>query len=218
LKYIKLTYFYEEYLQRAFSENKPEKKSWGWAYPYAYIKEVYPKTKEEVHKRKAVVDCISAIAKKSENDVKIRHDYASTFVYFSSAEDYESAKSIGTEFLQEANVPIVEDILTFVDKLGSIEELRKCLYYREYIYKIHLFAGWNHEIDDLIHLRDQVDSMENVHLNPAMRNLPKSPFNVRSYWRWKKYAIACNTEEDASYISFIAGDFIDKITKAVIVK
>lgn len=220
MRYIKLTNFYEEYLQLALSgKNKPDlKSSWGWSYPYLYIEEVYPKTKEELRKRKAVSDCLSALAKNSKNDVKIRHDYGSTFVYFSSAEDYEAAKAVGNEFVIEANIPIVKDMMDIADKLGSIEELRKCLYYRNYLYKIHMYAGWNHDIDDLIELRNQLAHMDGVHLNPAMSNLPTSSVNARSFWLCKKYAVACNTEEDASYISFIAGDFMDKITKAVIIE
>lgn len=216
---IKLGRFYDEYLQYSINGKvpNPEKYSRMWGFPYYYLDQCYPKTHEELEERIQTAKRLNALCLSSTNEMKLRHTGEGTILYVETKSDYIKACSIVGDYALELNEPAVEDIKSVLDKLGSIEELRTCLYYNKYVYKIHMYAGWNCSLEEMCDLRDQLSSIDDILMNSGFSRLPFDPnYHMRGGWRYAKYAVACNDEETASYISFISGERIDKITKAVI--
>lgn len=222
VRMTKLGRFFDEYLQYSINgvSPNPERLTRMWGFPYYYVDQCYPKTQEELEHRLQVANRLNALCLSSNNLIKLRHTGEGTILYAETKSDYIKAYSIAGDYALELNEPIVENIKSVIDKLGSIEELRTCLYYNKYIYKIHMYAGWNCSLDEICNLRDQLNGMNDILMNYGFNRLPRNPIasaaQIRSGWRYAKYAVACNDEETASYISFIAGDHIVKITKAVI--
>ena len=222
--------FVDQYLDYALSDNQqivPQSlRVW---FPSAYIRATYPRTLADLHKRNLISKKLNALFLSSTHGMKLRHSY-NTHIYFETEEDYLKACSIIGDYAIEFNEPAVKNISEVIDNLGSIEELRTCLYYNEYTYKIHLYAGYKSTLDEMHDIRDQLRNIDNVFLNVGFNRLPSVDnanntrlfsstyriFNNRDYWKSSKYAVACKDEETASYISFMIGDRIDKITKAVL--
>lgn len=223
--------FFDPYLEYALTGNEPESSRIGryWSFPSMLIKSTYPKTHSELLKRNLISKKLNALCLLSNNEMKLRHS-DNTIIYCQTEEDYLKACSIIGDYAVEFNEPAVKNISEVIDKLGSIEELRTCLYYNKYTYKIHLSVGYKSTLDELRDVRDQLRNIDNVFLNVGFDRLPlvDSANNIqnyfsatnhnRNYWRSSKYAVACKDEATASYISFIVGDRIDKITKAVLLK
>lgn len=218
IKTAKLAGFHDDYLEIAFGGEVPQtlqSRRWNWGIPYTYIEETYPSSKEEHDERLQLAKKLQSFASASPNKVKVKHSWNSSIMYIETYADYVKILSLVGDYAEEVCEPVADNIIEMMDKLGSIEELRTCYYYGEYKYKIHLRAGWTVELSDYQNLKSQLQDMENVHLNVAFQRLP-SDNTTRAGWRYAGYAVACNDEDIASYISFVAGDYVVQITKAVV--
>lgn len=214
--------FVDDYLKYSIDGIEPDNSSSFnyrfWGFPRHWVAEFYPQSQEELDARLQCSKKLNALILSSQSEARLRHSSESTIIYLQTKEDYIKACSIIGNFATEYNEPIVENLTQRIDELGSIEELRTCLYYNKYIYKIHMYAGWHANIEEMCELRDQLSDIDNIFVNVAFDRLPKTT-HINAYrgrWKGAKYAVACNDEATASYVSFIAGDRIKKITKAVL--
>lgn len=189
-----------------------------WGFPKRWIEDHYPRSQEDLETRIQCAKKLNALCLSTTSEARLRHSGESTIIYLQTKEDYIKSRSIVGHYAIECNEPIIENLTQRIDELGSIEEFRTCLYYNKYIYKIHMYAGWNSSIEEICALRDQLSDIDDIFVNVAFDRLPKTEKRhlYRGWWKGAKYAVACNDEATASYISFIAGDRVEKITKAVL--
>lgn len=221
IKLRKISRFNKSWLDYALYGTMPPSSSYSyrwWGFPSSWILENYPTSEKEYEERGNLLRRLTTLCEVSKKKAKLQHFQENSMMYFEDGDDYEKAKSMIGDYALEYSVPMYDNLIDRLDDLSQIEELRTCLFYKKYVYRIEMNVGWKSDAKELCSFKEQLEHIDDIYMNSALKRIPTNPKDMTTnYWRWSTYAIACNDEETASYLSFIGGSLIRKVSKAVVI-
>lgn len=180
-----------------------------------------PKTEEEKQRR---TNCVTFL--KSLGDVKFAHS-AFTHVYFKDKDSFDKACNRYEDLQTERHTPIIANLAEVINGFDANIDLKRSLYHRKYKYKVTL--KFNKHLEEKLgpSLYDMYIDNDNYHLNPNVKKFDgQSHYRGNSYGGYRytyrhsvynTYAIYCRERIDMEMLTFVAGENISKITKAVLI-
>ena len=211
-----LNNFYEPYLKMALDPNaKPNNHSYYRMYNQEYIIQHYPRTQQELDMRLDIYDEITNIVGKQTRKskvAKIRCDVSQTMMYITDAETYNKIMDIPNikTYIVDVTEPAFQDYAAVKSKLAPVEEVRKCLYFSKYRYKVCLRAS--NDIKEILQFRELATASSEVFVSSALRYI-----HARRYFQYSLLSVACDDDATASYLAMIGGDMVVSVKKAVLV-
>lgn len=182
-----------------------------------------PKTDEEKQRR---TNCVTFL--KSLGDVKFAHS-AFTHVYFKEEDSFQKACSRYVDLQTEHHVPIIENLGEVINGFNANIDLKKSLYHKKYRYKVTL--KFDRHLEEKLgpSLYEMYKDDENYYLNPNVKKFDGAthargnPYGTYRYVRtfrhsiYNTYAVYCLERIDMEMLTFVAGENISKITKAILI-
>ena len=180
-----------------------------------------PEDDEEKQRRTNCVQFLKGIG-----DVKFMNS-SSTHVYFKSKEDFDKATRRYKELQLEHHVPIIDNLVEVINGFTANIDLKKSLYHKTFRYKVNI--RFNDYLEEKLgpSLYDLYKSNDNYHLNPNMKRFDPTHDGTRTSYSgytyrfrhsiYNVYAIYCREKIDMEMLTFVAGENISKITKAVLI-
>lgn len=180
-----------------------------------------PEDDEEKQRRTNCVQFLKGIG-----DVKFMNS-SSTHVYFKSKEDFDKATKRYTELQLEHHVPVIDNLAEVINGFKANIDLKNSLYHKNYRYKVNI--RFNKHLEEKLgpSLYDMYVDNTNYHLNPNMKRFDPLHNGTRTSWSgytytfrhsiYNTYAIYCREKIDMEMLTFVAGENISKITKAVLI-
>lgn len=150
-----------------------------------------------------------------------------THVYFKDEETFNKATLRYHDLQQSHYIPIVDNLAEIFNGHPAHTELKKTLYHKKFRYKVNI--RFNQHLEEKLgpSLYDMYADNENYHLNPNMQRFAPGASNVRvsasgySYMyrhsNYNLYAIYCRETIDMELLTFVAGENIAKISKALLI-
>jgi len=181
-----------------------------------------PEDDEEKQRRTNCVQFLKGIG-----DVKFMNS-SCTHVYFKSKEDFDKATKRYKEFQLEHHVPVIKNLVEIINGFEANIDLKKKLYHKNYRYKVNI--RFNRHLEEKLgpSLYDLYADNNNYHLNPNMKRFDPAHDGTRTSFSgytykfrhstYNVYAIYCREKIDMEMLSFVAGENISKITKAVLIE
>jgi hypothetical protein len=174
------------------------------------------------------LSCLKFVAShnvKSERTVRISHSWCHTLAFFKDEKTYRKVlEKYKKTYVIEAYEPAIENLKHLHENKGRYEELRHGLYFKKYRYKIAISPINYGEYDDFhavvsraIELAQDNDYHVNTNLRCASRIFNRNPNAKNSYSKWRVYSICCEDEVDLNFLTLILGDFVTKISKAILI-
>jgi hypothetical protein len=160
-------------------------------------------------------NCLSYLKSRFKGRIKFNHGYH-THAYFLTEEDFEKAKA--HEEFQTLHIkyttPLFPDLKEILDKFDSNVQLRKNLFLRKFKYKVEIaFNFQNFPV-----LCDDLYSTFEDNPNYAVSGNIKSVTRRFGYYgSWATYSMYCKEKIDVEYFTFMFGENIKSITKAVLI-
>jgi hypothetical protein len=159
--------------------------------------------------------CLDYLKKTFKGKIKFNHGYH-THVYFLKEEDFEKAKA--HEEFQELHIkytiPLFPDLKDILDQFDSNSVLRKSLFLRKHKYKVEI--GYNYNNFPI--LCDEIFKTFGDNPNYSVSGNIKSVTRRFGYYgSWATYSIYCKDEIDVEYFTFVFGENIKSISKAVLI-
>lgn len=180
---------------------------------------------EEDYKRRE--NCLRFL--KGFEDIKYNNS-SFTHVYFPTRKSYEHAKKRYKELHTEYHEPMIENLVEVLEKYNSKVELKKSLYHKKYRYKVTF--RFNSYFEEKLGLelyemyKDNANYFLNINIkrfNPTLSNVVNTMNPNRYTYQWRHspyhmYAIYCLEKIDLEMLTFVAGENISQITKAVLIE
>lgn len=150
-----------------------------------------------------------------------------THVYFKTIEGFNKAKSRYDDLQSEHHIPIIDNLVEVVNGFSANIDLKKSLYHKKFRYKVTI--KFNDHLEEKLgpSLYDMYKDNDNYHLNPNMKRFSPNASTVRTSWSgytyqyrhslYNSYSIYCREKIDMEMLTFVAGENIAKITKAVLI-
>lgn len=180
-----------------------------------------PKTEAERQRRQ---NCYSFL--KGMEDTKFMNS-SFTHVYFKTEKEFDKAKCRYSDLQVEHHVPILKNLAEIIGEFTANVDLKKSLYHKKFRYKVNIRCD-AHLIDSLgLSLYDMYKDNDNYYLNPNMKRF--DPLFDGKRWShtgyaytfrhsvYNTYSIYCKERIDMEMLTFVAGENINKITKAVLI-
>jgi hypothetical protein len=159
--------------------------------------------------------CLQYLKKEFKGNIKFNHGYH-THAYFLKEEDFKKAKE-HKEFKElhlKYTIPLFPDLKEILDKFDSNVALRKSLYLRKYKYKVEI--GYNY--NNFPVLCDELFEIFGDNPNYSVSGNIKSVTRRFGYYgSWATYSMYCKDKIDVEYFTFLFGENIKSISKAVLV-
>mgnify|MGYP001028068748 FL=1 len=179
--------------------------------PYFYHKDNTPSNQSWMLKKQ----CLDYLKKTFKGRIKFNHGYH-THAYFLKKEDFEKAKE--HEEFQELHVkytiPLFPDLKDILEKFDSNTVLRKSLFLRKHKYKVEL--GYNY--NNFPKLCDEISKTFGDNPNYSVSGNIKSVTKRFGYYgSWATYSMYCKDKIDLEYFTFVFGENIKSISKAVLI-
>lgn len=184
-----------------------------------------PKTEEEKQRR---TNCVTFL--KSLGDVKFSNS-AFTHVYFKTQDSFDKACGRYEDLQTERHTPIIDNLAEVINGFDANIDLKRSLYHKKYRYKVTL--KFNKHLEEKLgpSLYDMYKDNDNYHLNPNVKKFDGqthtrpsgNPYGTYRYTYtfrhsvYNTYAIYCRERIDMEMLTFVAGENISKITKAVLI-
>lgn len=177
---------------------------------------------DDEKKRRA--NCVQFL--KGIGDVKFMNS-SSTHVYFKSKDDFDKATKRYKDLQLEHHVPVIDNLAEVINGFEANIDLKKSLYHKNYRYKVNI--RFNKHLEEKLgpSLYDMYVDNTNYHLNPNMKRFDPLHNGTRTSWSgytytfrhsiYNTYAIYCREKIDMEMLTFVAGENISKITKAVLI-
>lgn len=150
-----------------------------------------------------------------------------THVYFKNIEAFNKAKSRYSALQTEHHIPIIVNLAEVVNGFSANVDLKKALYHKHFRYKVNL--RFNDHLEDKLgpSLYDMYKDNDNYRLNPNMKRFDPAHNGTRTSYSgytyqyrhsvYNSYTIYCKEKIDMEMLTFVAGENIAKITKAVLI-
>ena len=159
--------------------------------------------------------CFSYLKSRFKGRIKFNHGYH-THAYFLKEEDFEKAKS-DKEFQQlhiKYTTPLFPDLKEILDKFDANIQLRKSLFFKKFKYKVEISFNFQ----NFPELCDDLYSTFGDNPNYAVsRNIKSVTRRFGYYGSWATYSMYCRDKIDVEYFTFVFGENIKSITKAVLI-
>ena len=184
-----------------------------------------PKTDEEKQRR---TNCVTFL--KSLGDIKVMNS-AYTHVYFKTEDSFNKACGRYVDLQTEHHEPIIDNLAEVINGFDANVDLKRNLYHKKYRYKVTL--RFNKHLEEKLgpSLYDMYKDNDNYYLNPNVKKFDGqnhsrqtgNPFGAYRYTYtfrhsvYNTYAIYCREKIDMEMLTFVAGENISKITKAVLI-
>ena len=163
---------------------------------------------------------------KSIEDTKFMNS-SFTHVYFKSKKQFEKASKRYEDLQCEHYIPILENLAELINGFKSNIDLKKSLFHKRFRYKVNI--RYNRHLEEKLgpSLYDMYKDNSNYHLNPNMQRFDPLHNGKRvshsgytytfRHSTYNTYAIYCREKIDMEMLTFVAGENIAKITKAVLI-
>jgi hypothetical protein len=150
-----------------------------------------------------------------------------THVYFKTKKQFEKASKRYTDLQCEHYIPILENLAEVINGFKSNIDLKKSLFHKRFRYKVDI--RFNRHLEEKLgpSLYDMYRNNSNYHLNPNMQRFDPLHNGKRMshsgyaytfrHSAYNTYAIYCREKIDMEMLTFVAGENIAKITKAVLI-
>ena len=158
-------------------------------------------------------DCLQFLKKEFKDRIKFNNGYH-THVYFLKKEDFVQAKKEYTQLHVKYTEPLFSNLKDILDKFDSNVDLRKSLYLKQYTYKVTLSYNYNNfpkVCDDIF---ECFEDNTNYAISGNIKSVTK---RFGYYGSWATYSIYCKDEVDVEYFTFMFGENIKSISKAVLI-
>lgn len=179
---------------------------------------------EDDEQKQRRTNCLQFL--KGIGDVKFMNSNC-THVYFKSKKDFDKATKRYTELQLEHHVPVINNLVEVINGFEANIDLKKNLYHKNYRYKVNI--RFNKHLEEKLgpSLYDMYADNSNYRLNPNMKRFDPTHDGTRTSFSgytytfrhsvYNVYAIYCREKIDMEMLSFVAGENISKITKAVLI-
>jgi hypothetical protein len=159
--------------------------------------------------------CLEYLKKEFKGNIKFNHGYH-THAYFLKEVDFKKAKEHeeSKELHIKYTIPLFPDLKEILDQFDSNVALRKSLYLRKYKYKVEISYNYN----NFSALCDELSEMFGDNPNYSVSGNIKSVTKRFGYYgSWATYSMYCKDKVDVEYFTFLFGESIKSISKAVLV-
>jgi hypothetical protein len=165
------------------------------------------------HSQEQRKDCLKYLKSIFKKRIKFNNGYH-THVYFLNKKDYLKAKDNFKDLHIKYTEPLYPNLKDILDKLDSNVELRKSRYMKNYNYKVTLSYNYN----NFTQICDDIFSSFKDNSNYAISGNIKSVTKRFGYYgSWATYSVYCKDEIDVEYFTFMFGENIKTISKAVLI-
>lgn len=160
-------------------------------------------------------NCFSYLKSRFKGRIKFNHGYH-THAYFLKEEDFEKAKSDkeSQQLHIKYTTPLFPNLKEILDKFDANITLRKTLFLRKFKYKVEIkfnFQNFPELCDDLYAtFRDNTNYAVSGNIKSVTRRFGY-------YGSWATYSMYCKEKIDVEYFTFMFGENIKSITKAVLI-
>ena len=158
-------------------------------------------------------ECLQYLKKEFKGRIKFNNGYH-THVYFLKKEDFLQAKKEYIQLHVKYTEPLFSDLKDILDKFDSNVDLRKSLYLKKYTYKVTLSYNYNNfpkVCDDIFGCFGE---NPNYTISGNIKSVTK---RFGYYGSWATYSMYCKDEVDVEYFTFMFGENIKSISKAVLI-
>ena len=157
--------------------------------------------------------CLKYLKSTFKKRIKFNNGYH-THVYFLNKKDYSLAKEEFKELHLKYTEPLFTNLKEVLDKFDSNVEIRKSRYMKHYNYKVTLSYNYN----NFTQVCDDIFSSFGDSSNYAISGNIKSVTRRFGYYgSWATYSVYCRDEVDVEYFTFMFGENIKSISKAVLI-
>ena len=157
--------------------------------------------------------CYDYLKKEFKGRIKFNNGYH-THAYFLKKEDYLKAKEEFKELHVKYTEPLFPDLKDILDKFDSNVDLRKSLYLKKHRYKVELL----YTIGTFADVCDDINETFKDNTNYAVSGNIKSVTKRFGYYgSWATYSMYCKEQVDVEYFTFMFGENIKSISKAVLI-
>ena len=157
--------------------------------------------------------CHDYLKKEFKGRIKFNNGYH-TNAYFLKKEDYLKAKEEFKELHVKYTEPLFPDLKDILDKFDSNVDLRKSLYLKKHRYKVELL----YTIGTFADVCDDINETFKDNTNYAVSGNIKSVTKRFGYYgSWATYSMYCKEQVDVEYFTFMFGENIKSISKAVLI-
>jgi hypothetical protein len=167
------------------------------------------------HSREMRNNCITYLKNEFKGRIKFNHGYH-TQAYFLEEEDFEKAKSHkeSQQLHIKYTTPLFPDLKEILDKFDANIQLRKSLFFKKFKYKVEISFNFQ----NFPALCDDLYSTFGDNPNYAVSGNIKSVTRRFGYYgSWATYSMYCKDKIDVEYFTFVFGENIKSITKAVLI-
>ena len=157
--------------------------------------------------------CLTYLKKEFKGNIKFNHGYH-THAYFLKEEDFEKAKEEFFDLQLKYTIPLFPDLKEILDKFDSNIQLRKSLFLKKFNYKVEIaynFQNFTSLCDDLY------STFEDNPNYAVSGNIKSVTRRFGYYGSWATYSLYCKDKIDVEYFTFMFGENIKSITKAVLI-
>jgi hypothetical protein len=158
-------------------------------------------------------ECLQFLKKEFKGRIKFNNGYH-THVYFLKKEDFVQAKKEYIQLHVKYTEPLFSNLKDILDKFDSNVDLRKSLYLKQYTYKVTLSYNYN----NFPKICDDIFECFGDNTNYAISGNIKSVTKRFGYYgSWATYSMYCKDEVDVEYFTFMFGENVKSISKAVLI-
>jgi hypothetical protein len=158
-------------------------------------------------------ECLKYLKSTFKKRIKFNNGYY-THAYFLNKEDYLVAKDNFKELHVKYTEPFFPNLKEILDKFDSNVVLRKSRFMKNYNYKVEMAYNYN----NFTEVCDDIFSMFGDSSNYAVSGNIKSVTRRFGYYgSWATYSVYCKDEIDVEYFTFLFGENIKTISKAVLI-
>lgn len=150
-----------------------------------------------------------------------------THVYFETKEEFDKARVRYTDLQDENYIPILDNLAEIIANQDTNIDVKAKLYHRKFRYKVSLRFDQNLEERLGPSLFELYHDNSNYHLNPNLLRFDPLHDGTRTSYSgytyhfrhslYNSYVIYCKEYIDMQLLTFVAGENISKITKAVLI-
>jgi hypothetical protein len=165
------------------------------------------------HSQQQRTACLKYLKSEFKKRIKFNNGYHS-HVYFLNKEDYLKAKKKFKGLHVKYTEPLFPNLKEILDKFDSNVEIRKSRYMRNYNYKVTLSYNYNNFPQVCDDIFKTFGDNSNYTVSGNIKSVTK---RFGYYGSWATYSIYCKDEIDVEYFTFMFGENIKTISKAVLI-
>jgi len=157
--------------------------------------------------------CHQYLKEQFKGRIKFNNGYH-THAYFLKKEDYLKAKEEFVELHVKYTEPLFSDLKDILDKFDSNVDLRKSLYLKNYRYKVELLYTMGTFADVCDGITEAFEGNPNYTISGNVKSVTR---RFGFYGGWQIYSMYCKEQIDVEYFTFMFGENIKSISKAVLI-